>query len=1324
MLLGICLGADAQQLAFPGAQGWGRFATGGRNGTVYHVTNLNDSGTGSLRDAVSQANRIVVFDVSGVINIDSRIVFSKNLYVAGQTAPGEGITIYGDGVSFTGADNIIVRHIRFRMGHSGTSGKDAAGIANGKNMIFDHCSFSWGLDETFSINSDGKGTAPQLITISNSIMGQGLLSHSAGGLMQADSITLYRNLYCDNSTRNNKVKGTNQYVNNIVYNWSNGCYLMGGDSEGSSYVNVTNNLFINGPSGGGNAITSGNADFHIYAKDNWQDKNRNGVLDPYEIPQSEYSGNPTFATTPHKYPALEAWSATDLADKLLPEVGATLPYRDRVDFYMIHQVKSFGTEGALISTEEQLPIGTPSSWTLKTFDTPVDTDGDGMPDEWETANGTDPTVDDAMTMATNGYTNIENYVNSLSKDNRPVYLREPLLPSTKSSTETTITLSWSNYTEGADGFIVEQRVNGNYTEVARTSADAEECTVEGLEAGTSYTFRIYAYKGSDTYSDKVEVSAKTQPVKVEMLDCDTFVGDDDKNWLIAPETDQTYTLTEATDKDAVVVRTDANVVITGEGSLTGSMSMNKTKAGKLTLETENSYTGATVLHDGTISFATLKDGGVDSGIGASLEYAQNWIWDGGTWNYTGSSTSTNRSAQIYKDTEFNIENTSTVTMTGSIEGSGNVTFSGKGTVAPASEAFFKYDGNTILKNGATLKLPYMKTLTSKLVYLSDGTALNKLVMAGGNFTVDGASNLSISYMFPIEVMEETYSTFSIQRNANWKSDVTGSGTLEFRIPYVREYLEGDWTKFYGTLIANGVGTDKDGSQLMLQKGFKGFANARVVLKGNTRALGWATTADMYVGGLSGDEGTFLSSTSKNSDSSASMTWHVGGAGTDETFNGIIDNRLSASGHNGKTSIVKEGSGDWTLTGANIYNGTTTVKGGRLIVNGANSGTGAYTVNDGAVLAGKGSVGGKVTLNDGATLMASDADSLASGSILTVKGTLTVQDGATVYVPVSSTENNTIMLKAGMTISNNAILRLAEEQLDKAPYNATKYQIFDIAGGTITGTFSEIIPATPGEGQTWDTSALYTDGILTVVGGEENPNPNPITPEPQPSTETQTTLISWGSMTTSSYDDSGVNNMLVGTESGGTDGFKMVITGNLAKAYTAADKISVNYNDETVSRTTIKCSNGAENSLFLPADAKATKLTIWSYTNYTGSTPRTCYWASVAGTDYTEDNATILASIKSTSSPNKVEFTLDNMEDVVTFRNTGEQQCVVLVVEYHYGDTEGVHSLNANDMRPVSVDYYTLSGLRVSQPVSGVYIMRATMDNGKIITRKIARSVRY
>lgn len=146
------LASTVSALAFPGAEGFGKDAIGGRNGKVYVVSNLNDSGTGSLRDAVSQPDRIVVFQVGGLIKIKERIVVSKRVSILGQTAPGDGITVYGNGWSFSNADNAIVRYIRIRMGKGGTSGKDAAGIAEGKNMIFDHISVSWGRDETFSIN--------------------------------------------------------------------------------------------------------------------------------------------------------------------------------------------------------------------------------------------------------------------------------------------------------------------------------------------------------------------------------------------------------------------------------------------------------------------------------------------------------------------------------------------------------------------------------------------------------------------------------------------------------------------------------------------------------------------------------------------------------------------------------------------------------------------------------------------------------------------------------------------------------------------------------------------------------------------------------------------------------------------------------------------------------------------------------------------------------------------------------------------------------------------------------------------------------------------
>ena len=339
ILLALCIATiNAQPIAFPGAEGFGRFAKGARAAgtpSIYHVTTLNDSGTGSFRDAISQPNRIVVFDVGGVIKISSRLIFSENLTIAGQTAPGGGITVYGNGVSFSGADNIIVRYIRFRMGSSGESGKDAAGIANGSNMIFDHVSVSWGLDENFSINWDGKGSEPNNITIQKSIIGQGLMVHSAGGLIQTSGgITIYKNLYIDNKTRNPKVKGLNQFANNIVYNWgSGGGYILGGESEGPSWGVIENNYFIKGPSTGGtDAFVRGNVNFQAYNKENMLDYNLDGVLGGAVAPDSVLGpvtivdSYNSFSNAPGTHPTLNnVLSPTAMYNWALDSVGACIP---------------------------------------------------------------------------------------------------------------------------------------------------------------------------------------------------------------------------------------------------------------------------------------------------------------------------------------------------------------------------------------------------------------------------------------------------------------------------------------------------------------------------------------------------------------------------------------------------------------------------------------------------------------------------------------------------------------------------------------------------------------------------------------------------------------------------------------------------------------------------------------------------------------------------------------------------------------------------------------------------------------------------------------
>lgn len=516
ILASLCLGIAAAWtapamsqdalLAFPGAEGFGRFATGGRGGEIYHVTNLNDSGVGSLRDAVSQPNRIIVFDVSGVINLKSRLVFKSNQTILGQTAPGEGVQLYGNCVSFSNANNIIVRYLRVRMGINGENGKDAAGVASGHDMIFDHMSVLWGRDETFSVSSNNKGSGPANITIQNSFIGQGLQPHSCGGLIQTDNgVTLFRNLYIENSTRNPKVKGLNQFVNNVSYNWGKeAAYNMGGDSAGDSWAEISGNYWVTGPwKKAAFPLVGGNSNFRYTAEGNFYDSNLNGTLDGHEMTDEEYekSGGKRVASVdeleaegaPHSIPEIEGrMTAPEALEYVLAFGGASLPVRDEVDQYIIDEVMSYGTLGSTggIATEKSLPHK--GTGTLYGGYKPLDTDGDGIPDEWEKANGLNPEdASDAAAIAANGYANIENYVFTI--DAAYPYLKNPTELKAVKNEETAITLVWKNNELEATGFVVELSVDGvAFEKAGNTEADVTTLRIENLEKDRLYYFRVYA----------------------------------------------------------------------------------------------------------------------------------------------------------------------------------------------------------------------------------------------------------------------------------------------------------------------------------------------------------------------------------------------------------------------------------------------------------------------------------------------------------------------------------------------------------------------------------------------------------------------------------------------------------------------------------------------------------------------------------------------------------------------------------------------------------------------------------------------------------------
>ncbi len=527
--------AQAQTPAFPGAEGFGRFAQGARASAtrqVYIVRNLNDSGAGSFRDAVSQPGRIVVFAVGGIIRLVTDISVAPNITIAGQTAPGDGIVIANKRVTFTSSNNTIARFLRLRLGATGNSGKDVSGLASGANIIFDHMSFTWAMDEVFSINWDGKGTSPDNITVQNSIIGQGLHreNHSAGGLIQTPDggkVSLIKNLYISNKTRNPKVKGVNEFVNNVVYNWGNGNrlgdnlnygwsgegYIMGG-SSGVSEVNVINNYFVSGPltpPSEQSPFSRGTGSFNIYGSGNYFDHNKNGVLDGAEIP---YDGSPSgypgitadaFKTSPYPYPAANpTLTAAQAYQHIIDNVGATYPHRDELDAFLVDEVQSKGVKGFYVYRETDLPLANGGLGNVFGANAPTDTDSDGMPDAWEDANGLNKNdSSDAVTMSVSqpGYLNIEVYVNELAVSQPTSFLRPPSNLVAGNITPSSINLSWTDNSDSEINFILERSTNGtNFDVVDTLAANVTSFGDVGLEPNKTYYYRIKGISSTEVSS--------------------------------------------------------------------------------------------------------------------------------------------------------------------------------------------------------------------------------------------------------------------------------------------------------------------------------------------------------------------------------------------------------------------------------------------------------------------------------------------------------------------------------------------------------------------------------------------------------------------------------------------------------------------------------------------------------------------------------------------------------------------------------------------------------------------------------------------------------
>jgi hypothetical protein len=398
--------SNVSPLAFPGAVGFGASATGGRGSAAYHVTNLNDSGTGSFRDAVSTAHRTIVFDVGGIINLASAVSVSSELTIAGQSAPGGGIAVEGREVSFSNSSNIIVRNVRFRQGTDDPdSGKSTIAADTSMSLILDHVSIEFGQWDNLDVNS-GMNVTIQRSIIADPI-GQQFNAHCTSG-----DLTWYEDIFSSAHNRGPLAKGDTQFVENVVYNFQAG--YTAGNSSGTFTHDIVNNYFISGPS----TTSSSDAYFQmnnqsVYQSGDELDSNRDGALNGAAL---GLPGGATALSAPWS-PTTNSIVTSDATTAYTNDVtrSGALP-RDDVDALVLADVTSLGTAGHLWTSQSQTGLANGGYGTLAGGTPPVDSDGDGIPDTWETAHGLNPNnASDAIeTDPCTGYTYLEEYLNQLA----------------------------------------------------------------------------------------------------------------------------------------------------------------------------------------------------------------------------------------------------------------------------------------------------------------------------------------------------------------------------------------------------------------------------------------------------------------------------------------------------------------------------------------------------------------------------------------------------------------------------------------------------------------------------------------------------------------------------------------------------------------------------------------------------------------------------------------------------------------------------------------------------------------------------------------------
>ena len=954
-LLGAASAARAQIPAFPGAEGYGAYATGGRGGDVYHVTNLNSSGTGSFFDAIAtvpSAGRTIVFDVSGYIRLPSgssgtRLTKAK-VTIAGQTAPGDGIGFYNNFFRVSASD-LVLRHVRFRHGKYGSGGDCIDLDSSCTNAMLDHISMQFSTDENMSSYS----TPPENLTLQYSLNAWGLETHSCGGLWDQNHATAHHTLWAHNHTRNPKARpsGLLEWINNVTFDWDIG-FIMGDSYTPSTWkANVRSNYFICPP---GNIKTymleKGWLDrnsprkptFSIYLDNNLMDRDGDGLLnglaagyervqgsefDPAEVVDA-YDVNadvPRYYKNATPFAGSTAGVAIDTPrmayKKVVSSAGALRldasyggGIRDEVDTILVSKLV---TQTPFHVTREADTGASASGFgVLNSTSAPLDTDRDGMPDAWESALGWNSAAQDHNTALPNngttltgttffpastpaGYTRLEEYLHFLASPHA-------LVAKNTGSPVTSFTVDLSRYTLGfntlSPTFTLANIVGGTAVQSGAGGAIVTFTPTLNTAGRARFEFTVTDSQG-DSWTQSMLLLVSSVGVPRDLV----WLGDGTTNaWNT---TDATWQRNGA----ATAFAAGDNALFDDRGSASPALSV-------------PASVGA-----GTVTF----------------DSAQNYTLSGA----------------------------------GSVIAGGTLTKRGSGTLTI----------NTAGNSFASL----VHEAGSLVLTKSTAAGSGKISLQGGSLTL-APDVVGSDVTNPLEFTVPTVLNVTTQHNS--KGAWTGSGDVTVNTSALWT-VAGSWSGYSGRITLGSTGTPRLRLNQTTNTNF-GSASLAIDLgqgSGQFMNRNGGTTA-YAIGTLTGGPGTQLQGTqTPNANNDNTSTYSIGARNENATFQGAITN--GGSGGVVATLINKVGTGSWTLTGASTHTGLTTVSAGTLRLNGSFT-TAPITVASGATLAGSGTTGGLVTVSSGGKLNPGATDGAAG--TFTASAGLTASTGSTLVFDLGPT----------------------------------------------------------------------------------------------------------------------------------------------------------------------------------------------------------------------------------------------------------------------------------------------------------------------------------